>query len=157
MKNGTVKDIYRVHHLIGAALLLTRSLCVKTGIFDEMFFSYVEETDLCRRAIYHGFSCGIATNSIIYHHHELLNRKDKKNSRSCLLIYRNNLIYIIKDPGRSLLYSFIIFFKQIVKDLLSIAFRHDVSILCYVYGVFWVFVRIPAIICRRKKESIGYS
>lgn len=34
----------------GCALLLTRRLLERVGLFDEQFFSYSEELDLCRRA-----------------------------------------------------------------------------------------------------------
>ncbi len=34
----------------GCALLLSRRLCEEVGLFDEQFFSYSEELDLCRRA-----------------------------------------------------------------------------------------------------------
>ncbi|MCX6356547.1 MAG: glycosyltransferase family 2 protein [Candidatus Aureabacteria bacterium] len=34
----------------GCAMLLSRALCETVGLFDEQFFSYSEELDLCRRA-----------------------------------------------------------------------------------------------------------
>ena len=45
----------RVDWLAGAALMLRREALEQAGLFDEAFFLYFEETDLCRRFADHGW------------------------------------------------------------------------------------------------------
>jgi hypothetical protein len=44
-----------VDWILGAAMLIRRELLDKIGLFDERFFMYFEEEDLCRRAWLGGF------------------------------------------------------------------------------------------------------
>jgi GT2 family glycosyltransferase len=46
---------YAVGGVLGCALLLTRACLEAAGSFDEAFFAYYEEVDLCLRARRHGF------------------------------------------------------------------------------------------------------
>lgn len=45
----------RVPSVIGAFMMIRRAMLEKTGLLDEGFFFYLEETDLCKRAINAGF------------------------------------------------------------------------------------------------------
>ena len=45
----------RVDWIPGAFMLIRRLLLEEIGLFDERFFLYVEEVDLCKRAIRHGW------------------------------------------------------------------------------------------------------
>lgn len=56
----------KIDYIIGASMLLTRSLLEKIGLLCEDYFLYYEEIDLALRA---GkmFSLGVASKSIVYH------------------------------------------------------------------------------------------
>lgn len=43
-------DVKRVDWVVGASMMMRRTVLDRIGIFDEGFFLYFEETDLCRRA-----------------------------------------------------------------------------------------------------------
>lgn len=47
----------RVDWLAGASLMIRRDVLDRIGLFDETFFLYFEETDLCRRAAGAGWPC----------------------------------------------------------------------------------------------------
>lgn len=51
----------------GASLMLRRDLLTQTGIFDETFFLYFEETDLCLRAARAGWSTHYIAGSRVAH------------------------------------------------------------------------------------------
>jgi N-acetylglucosaminyl-diphospho-decaprenol L-rhamnosyltransferase len=46
-----------VHWMAGASLMARQSALNEIGLFDETFFLYFEETDLCHRAINAGWDC----------------------------------------------------------------------------------------------------
>lgn len=69
-KNASLKK-YNVPMLIysakGAAMLLRKSVLNKVGLFDEDFFIFFEETDLCHRLWLAGFKVMYEPKSIVYH------------------------------------------------------------------------------------------
>ena len=50
----------------GASMMIKKSI-LKTGLFDESYFAYFEETDLCWRTWILGFFVGYEPKSIVYH------------------------------------------------------------------------------------------
>jgi GT2 family glycosyltransferase len=60
-------DISRVDWTAGASLMIKSEVIEATGGFDEKFFLYFEETDLCRRAISAGWSTHYQPDSHVVH------------------------------------------------------------------------------------------
>ena len=52
---GIPESTRPVDWLAGASMMMRREVLEKVGLFDESFFLYFEETDLCRRAAEAGF------------------------------------------------------------------------------------------------------
>ncbi|GLS85406.1 hypothetical protein GCM10010873_03790 [Cypionkella aquatica] len=57
----------RVDWLAGASLMMRMSVLQQIGLFDEQFFLYFEETDLCRRAALAGFPTDYVVESRVMH------------------------------------------------------------------------------------------
>ena len=57
----------RVDWLAGASLMLREDVAEATGLFDEGFFLYFEETDLCRRALDAGWETHFVRESRVEH------------------------------------------------------------------------------------------
>ena len=57
----------RVDWLAGASLMMRQSVLDQIGLFDEQFFLYFEETDLCRRAARAGWSTDYVVESRVLH------------------------------------------------------------------------------------------
>ena len=53
--------------ITGASMLLTRALVEDVGLFDESFFIYMEDADLCHRAREHGWELAVAGASVVFH------------------------------------------------------------------------------------------
>jgi GT2 family glycosyltransferase/glycosyltransferase involved in cell wall biosynthesis len=51
----------------GAAMLVTREVFERIGLFDEDYFFSFEEIDLCARAADAGFEIGVADDAVAYH------------------------------------------------------------------------------------------
>lgn len=57
----------RVHWMAGASLMVRQPVLDQIGLFDETFFLYFEETDLCHRAIDAGWDCVFVPTSRAMH------------------------------------------------------------------------------------------
>jgi len=57
----------RVDWLAGASLMMRQSVLDQVGLFDETFFLYYEETDLCRRAARAGWPTDYVRESRVVH------------------------------------------------------------------------------------------
>jgi GT2 family glycosyltransferase len=58
---------YRVGGVLGCALLMTRDCLESVGTFDESFFAYYEEVDLCMRARRQGFLIVCTPQAVVTH------------------------------------------------------------------------------------------
>lgn len=59
--------IVRVFATMGAALLVRRDAFERLGGFDESYFAYYEESDLCWRARLVGYEVGVAAGVVVEH------------------------------------------------------------------------------------------
>ncbi len=57
----------KVHWMAGASLMARQTALDQIGLFDETFFLYFEETDLCHRAIKAGWDCVFVPSSRAMH------------------------------------------------------------------------------------------
>ena len=57
----------QVDWLAGASMIIRREVLETIGLFDETFFLYFEETDLCRRALLRGWPCWYVVESRVAH------------------------------------------------------------------------------------------
>lgn len=56
-----------VYSLKGACMLWKKDVLKKIGVFDDSYFAYFEETELCNRAIRHGYKLFVEPSSSIIH------------------------------------------------------------------------------------------
>ena len=57
----------RVDWLAGASMMMRMAVLDRIGLFDETFFLYFEETDLCRRATLAGWPTDYVRESVVLH------------------------------------------------------------------------------------------
>jgi hypothetical protein len=81
--------------LCGAAMLVRKNLFMKIGGFDEEFFAYFEDTDLCWRAWLYGFRILYIPTSIVYH--KLGGSWGRSSPQKVFLGERNRLLSMIKN------------------------------------------------------------
>lgn len=60
-------DAHATDWLSGACLLVRREVFERIGLFDERYFLYFEETDLCRRARENAFECWQVPSARVVH------------------------------------------------------------------------------------------
>jgi len=52
----------------GAAMIIRRSILDTVGLFDERFFMYAEDLDLCKRVREHGYVVVWHPGAVVIHH-----------------------------------------------------------------------------------------
>lgn len=57
----------KINSVTGCAMAVRREVFEKIGLFDEKYFSYVEDVDFCKRACDAGFRFAYCYNSVIFH------------------------------------------------------------------------------------------
>ena len=60
-------EIRKVDYIVGADMFIRMSALEKTGLLDEGFFLYFEDTELCFRMVRHGFNSVIIPEAKIIH------------------------------------------------------------------------------------------
>jgi len=66
--DNTPKDIFEIKgYIVGASMLIKKSLIKEISLLDEAYFMWAEESDFCARALRKGWKLYCAPNSIVYH------------------------------------------------------------------------------------------
>ncbi|MFC1656345.1 glycosyltransferase family 2 protein [Patescibacteria group bacterium] len=60
-------DKEKIYFVSGCCMMLKSKMLKKIGLFDDRFFAYFEDTDLCIRAKKAGYKISVAEKAIIYH------------------------------------------------------------------------------------------
>jgi GT2 family glycosyltransferase len=84
-----------IQRVCGGAMVLRRDMLEKVGPFDESFFLYSEDEDLCYRARQEGWQIAAIPGTRVIHHHNQSGKKDIRqvicsSYRSQLLLYRKH-------------------------------------------------------------------
>lgn len=88
-----------IAYLCGAALLIRKKAFDEAGGFDERFFFYFEDADICRRIVSNGWEIQLVEDSSIIHLGGGSTRKISVGSTVEMI--RNRFQYIGKNYGRS--------------------------------------------------------
>jgi len=87
----------------GSLMFIKRQVIEKTGLFDESYFFYYDETDYCYRVKKHGFNIGIDSKNH-YIHYEF----SKTNTRKEYFLAKNRLKFFLKYSSfRQKIYEFL--------------------------------------------------
>lgn len=103
--------------LMGACILLRRELVQANTLFDEQFFIYSEEVDLCRRIRQAGWELHWLPSAVITHYGAQSTRQVA--DQMFLELYRNKVKYFRKHHGRwgVFWYKLLLFFHALVRSL----------------------------------------
>lgn len=100
LRKKKYNNISSVDYLSGADLFLRKSVIDITGPFDEDFFMYFEDTDLCKRIKKNGFDIKIIPSINIIH----LESKSVSNLDKRLRLSKKSEILFFKKHANKLLY-----------------------------------------------------
>ncbi len=87
----------RVFGGLFAGVFLSKEKFVRIGMFDERFFSYGEDFDICYRANLAGLKLYTEPKSIVYHKYRTSSREDTDIFFTLYYFLRNYLLVILKN------------------------------------------------------------
>lgn len=149
--NGYVKKIF------GGCFLVRKSIIDKIGCFDERFFMYCEDVDLCRRIRKAGWEIYYLSDAVILH---VGHGADKHTINNFIVLMRCESInkYIRKYSGYigSILYRLVVLFGSIIRLTLlyviagikfSVSTKNKVSMIKYITMIKWsLYLAKPTIV-----------
>lgn len=94
-KIDPAKEFFYTDIVTGAALMIKRELFEQIGGFDEKFFMYLEDDDLCRRIVDLGYKNAVLDTAKIVH----LESKSTNNKERKKYYYRSQELYWQKHNG----------------------------------------------------------
>lgn len=112
-----------VDALMGACILVRRKLLEEVGLFDEGYFVYSEEVDLCERIRRAGWEIHWVPEAIVTHVGGQSTRQ--MADEMFLELYRNKVLFFRKHRGRfqANLYKIVLFLAALTRFLLGQVFR----------------------------------
>lgn len=96
----TPPSAQKVDWLAGASLMIRAEVLSRIGLFDERFFLYFEETDLCRRAALAGYETHFVPASVVTHLGSVSTGM-KEWTAVPGYWYESRLHYFVKNHGRA--------------------------------------------------------
>jgi N-acetylglucosaminyl-diphospho-decaprenol L-rhamnosyltransferase len=99
------KQTCPVDWLAGASMMLRRQVIEEVGLFDEKFFLYYEETDLCRRAKLKGWQTYYVVESSVAHVGSASTGYVDVRKRTPSYWFDSRRYYFLKNHGRPYLWA----------------------------------------------------
>ena len=151
---GQYDDSKQCFWASGTAFMIRKDLFFKAGKFDEVFFSHMEEIDLCWRLRAMGFQIWVEPKSIVYHKNAL--SMPMNSHKKYYLNHRNSLIMLFGNYSfsNSIFIGFIRFFLEFINlcySILKFDFNHATAI---IRSLVWVLFHPHIIIKKRSQFKI---
>ncbi len=124
-KERTYREPVEVDSVIGACMMVRREALEQTGLLDEGYFLFLEETDWCYRMKRAGWKVYHVPEAEISHFQGKSARKDKKRTK--LEYYRSRYHFFKKNRGR--IQWFLLLVGLMIKLSFELAFTGLICIL----------------------------
>lgn len=150
--NKKFNNSSEVFTMKGACMAFKREVLCEVGIFDDSYFAYFEETDLCQRMLMAGYKISYVPNSTIYH----MGGETSKHLASSFVqyhSYKNRIRTYLKNFELKTLVWILpvhIIMCEIVSVMYLITFKFSLF-LSIQRAFWWNFVGLRSLIKERKK------
>jgi len=105
MKNEKIDEISEVDYVSGCCMFIRRKVFKKVKLFDENYFIYIEDSDLCYRAKQMRLRIIYYPKIVIYHN--ISEEREKQSEFMKVNYFRGRLLFIFKHYSLSqLIYCF---------------------------------------------------
>ena len=140
---------YKIFGAYPATALFRKEMIKDIGLFDEDFFVYFEDVDLCLRARKSGWTTVLVPSAISYHFHSAT--YGKHSPEKMYYIVRNLLFYGIKNlPFPALMFFLILYYPKVVLTNIISSWKDIKALNAIMRGVKDGLFRIPHFWKKRK-------
>jgi GT2 family glycosyltransferase len=145
------QPFYDVAEVSGAALLISRKALEVVGLFDPIYFAYSDESDLCRRLIFHGFRVALCSRASFWHETRMTPWKR-------MLVDRSRLFFAIKNPNKTFFVNFLDTLMLFLWFLEKGVYHRNISyILFMISSLYDILHYLKPILERISRERKGYG
>ena len=118
------KDKIEVAWIIGAFMFFRRDVLMHMGGFDERYFIYTEDADLCYRLMQNGLKVYYVNSIEVIHYHGASSKKQKKHYFSTIMQRQSRYYFMLKYYGlpKAIIYRFIWIFSGFMRGFISAVF-----------------------------------
>lgn len=132
----------------GGGSLFKREMLDKVGLFDESYFAYFEDIDLCLRSQLLGFKAWFEPKAVIYHIHKATSSKNQQFLE--YLQFRNMMMTIIKDFPIKLFLKNLNFIKIILVNINTVRYlAFKGFLLSALKAEIYIMLNLPSLIKKR--------
>jgi len=143
---------FPVYSLKGACMLMPRELIEKTGLFDDDFWCYFEETDFCNRVWLAGYECWYYPETYLYHY---MGGTSLKKEKSFIQFhsFKNRLCSYLKNLSKFELFKIlpIYFFINIIYSLAYLMKLDKNGFLAVYKSLWWNIKNLKNTLVKRKE------
>lgn len=91
----------------GCCFVIRKDVFEEFGGFDDAYFAYYEETDLCARAKRKGYKVGVTTDAIMWHKGESTSRRFSGFHETQMM--RNRFLFVKKNGSKAQFFAAIVY------------------------------------------------
>ncbi|MBL9167538.1 MAG: glycosyltransferase family 2 protein [Verrucomicrobiales bacterium] len=102
---GNLRTTYAVPKVMGSSFVVRADVVERLGLFDEIYFMYCEDDDLCRRYIAAGLGLALVSDAAVGHAHSHTNQ-DRDESID-VQERESRQVFLLKSSERSFLQNWI--------------------------------------------------
>jgi len=147
---GQYDDSIEIFWASGVCLLLRRAALEESGGFDELFFAYMEEIDLCWRLQLLGWRIGYVPTAVV--HHIGGYSLDRRVLRRMLLNHRNSVAMLIKNYSAAWLAGVLPVRIALELAILGAALlRNPRRSLAVALALPWLLFKLPPLLRARRR------
>jgi len=149
-KTNIEKEYIFIGYGIGSSLLVEKKIFENIDRFDETYFMYNEETDLCWRAWIYGYKVAVSLHASIYRKTDI---ESKKREKFLFHIIKNQLMSVLKNfELYNLIYSLVIsFFYNLFQIVKYSLLKRPHNIINIIKAHLFVIKNLPEIFKKRRK------
>lgn len=150
---GQRRKTYPLKEAYGGAVLFHRTVFEAVGLFDECYFLYGEDEDLCRRIRWAGFQFNLVPGALVYHWHTLAQLESSGGNAPSPHARRSGYLLALKDIQRTWVSRCLYVAKTLAGQCVRGLARFDgAAISNTLQDAVWLALRLHRIKCARDRD-----
>lgn len=151
---GQRRKTYPLKEAYGGAVLFHRTVFEAVGLFDECYFLYGEDEDLCRRIRWAGFQFSLVPGALVYHWHTLAQMESSGGNVPSPHARRSVYLLALKDIQRSWMSRCLYVAKTLAGQCVRGLARFDgTAVGNALQDAAWLALRLQGIKCARDHDK----